>query len=361
MEQLNTFQQIFIGTYTPKDGQSRGIYSVRLNMEDGSFTEPEVAAETPNPTFLALHSTRRFLYALGESGMVNGKAGGALVAFSLADGQLSHLNTEATGGGSVTHVAVDATGQLAIVVAYTAGEISAFPITADGSLGGRTSFIKPSGQLGPNVKRQDNPHPHSVTISPDNRHAYVCDLGLDTIFCFRLDLADTSLVPAGEFAAAPGAGPRHSCFSPDGKFLYVINELDSTITVYACDVVSGALTPGPSISTLPQDFGGESICAEVRISNDGRFVYGSNRGHDSLAVFARNAESGELSLIEIVPSGGGHPRNFTLSPDGAWLVCANRDSGNVVAFRVDPAKGTLTQVEAEPALVPQGVCVLFVP
>jgi 6-phosphogluconolactonase len=213
-----------------------------------------------------------------------------------------------------------------------------------------------SGKLGPNQARQDKPHPHSVTFSPDGHFAYVCDLGLDKIFCYRLDAS--ALVPAGEFATAPGAGPRHSKFSADGKFFYVLNELDGTIATYACDPATGALTAKQAVPTLPEGFTGNNTCAEIRLHPNGRFVYGSNRGHDSIAVFARNPADGTLKRIEIVPSGGGHPRNFALSLDGAWLVCANRDSNNLVVFKVDPVTGRLTAT-GHTAKVPQAVCVLF--
>ncbi len=353
---------IFLGTYTPTGGTSRGIYAVRLDDATGALSEPVLVAETPNPTFLAWHPDGRTLYALGESGTVAGKPGGALAAFryDAGPGTLAPLNTEPTGSISLAHVAIDATGRTAAVISYHGGQVASFPLTADGKPGARTSLITHTGQLGPNTKRQDKPHPHSVTFSPDNRFVYVCDLGLDRITRYRLDPATATLTAAGETASQPGAGPRHSKFSADGKFLYVINELDSTVAVFSVEAASGALTALPVVTTLPAGFSGDNICAEIRLSADGRFVYGSNRGHDSLAVFARDPVKGTLTLVEIVPAGGKHPRNFNLSPDGRWLVCANKDSDNVTVFARDASTGRLMPA-GRPVRVPQAVCVLFAP
>ncbi len=350
---------VFTGTYTPKNGASRGIYAVPFDPATGRLGTPVLAAETPNPTFLAWHPAGHTLYALGESGMIQGKPGGALVAFAFepSTGGLTRLNTGPTGGIGLAHVGVDATGRTAVAISYHGGQVATFPLRPDGSLGLRKSLVTHSGRTGPHVQRQDRPHPHSVTFSPDNRFAYVCDLGLDRIFHYRLDPSAGTLAAAGETTTAPGAGPRHSKFSTDGKFFYVINELDSTIGVYAGGA-DGTLSGRQVVTTLPAGFSGGNITAEIRLSPDGRFVYGSNRGHDSLAVFARDAADGTLSLVEIVPCGGGHPRNFNLSPDGRWLICANRDSDSLTVFRVDPATGRLTPT-GQTAEVPQAVCVLF--
>lgn len=351
---------IFLGTYTA-NGASRGIYSVRFDPATGALGEPVFAAAASNPTFLAWRPDGHTLYALTESGTVGGKPGGALAAFHFnSDGTLSLLNIEPAGSTNLSHVNVDATGRTAAVISYSGGQVASFPLAPDGSLGPCASLIAHQGALGPNAKRQEKPHPHSVTFSADNRFIYVCDLGLDRVYQYKFDPATARLMAVGETATAPGAGPRHSKFSADGKFLYVINELDSTVAPYAADAATGALTPLPPVSTLPAGFTGENICAEIRLSPDGRFVYGSNRGHDSLAVFARDAVRGTLTFVEAVPSGGKHPRNFNLAPDGRWLLCANRDSDNLVVFRVDPATGRLAAAGRQ-ARVPQAVCVLFAP
>ena len=350
---------IFVGTCTPKDGAARGIYAMRLDSGTGQLDKPELAAATPNPTFLALHPNGRVLYAVSEAGTVNGKPGGAARAFRLDTGAaLIPLNLEATGGPGVTHLVPDATSRMLVSVSYSGGQVISFPLAVDGRIGPCASLLALAGALGPMTKRQDRPHPHSVTLSPDNRFAYVCDLALDKVFAYRLDPAAVSLTPAGESATEPGAGPRHSKISDDGRFLYVINELNSTISVYARDPARGMLMPVQTVPTLPADFARANICAEIRIHPNGRFVYGSNRGHDSIAVYARDSARGTLAFLESISSGGKHPRNFALSPDGAWLVCANRDSDNLVVFRVDPATGCLTPT-GHTAAVPQAVCVLF--
>ncbi len=350
----------FFGTYTLAGGASRGIYATRLDPATGLLAEPVLAAETPNPTFLAWHPSGRTLYALAESGIVNGKPGGALAAFRFdaTAGTLTHLNTEPTGSVGLAHLTLDATGRAAVAISYHGGQVAAFPILSDGSLGARTSLLTHTGQLGPHTKRQDKPHPHCATVSPDNRFVYVPDLGLDRIFHYRLDADAATLTSIGETASAPGAGPRHSRFSADGRFLYVINELNGTIEVFATDTPNDRLTRVQTVTTLPDGFTGENTCAEIRLSPDGHFVYGSNRGHDSLAVFTRDAATGRLSPVEIVPTDGKHPRNFNLSPDGRWLVCANKDSDNVTIFARDSATGRLTRTP-QTLKVPQPVCVLF--
>jgi 6-phosphogluconolactonase len=352
---------IFTGTYTPKDGASRGIYAVQLDPATGAFSAPTLAAETPNPTFLTWHPSHRALYALGVGPDSSGQSTGGAVAFAYdaTTKKLTPLNARGA-GASMAHLAVDATGRLLVTASYHSGFLATFPIGEDLRLGECSGHFPHDGKPGPRTARQDKPHPHSVTFSPDNRFAYVCDLCLDKIVVYAVDAAHATLKPAGEFATAPGAGPRHSKISDDGRFFYAINELDSTITTFARDAANGALHPLQSLSTLPADFHGENICAEIRLHPNGRFVYGSNRGHDSLAVFARDTERGTLSLVQILPCGGKHPRNFNLSPDGAWLVCANRDSDNLVSFRVDPATGKLTAT-GHTATVPQAVCVLFAP
>ena len=352
--------QVFIGTYTPKGDSSRGIYTATLDATTATLGEPRLAAETENPTFVVLHPNDRVVYALGQCVNEAGKTGGAVTAFALDrhTGALAALNMQPTGGGGTSHLGVDATGRLLVTISYSGGDIATFPLAADGRIGARTGFIKPSGPLGPVAARQDKPHPHSVTFSPDNRHAYVCDLAQDKVLCFRVDAAAATLTPAGEFSSRAGAGPRHAKFCASGRFFYVINELDSTIATFVCNPETGALSPMQVVATLPDGYTGTNICAEIRIHPNGRFVYGSNRGHDSLTVYARDPKLGALTLVEIVPCGGQHPRNFALSPDGNTLVCANRDTNNLTVFRVDEKSGRLTATgQSVPSS--QAVCVMF--
>ncbi len=354
---------IFVGTYTPKDGASRGIYAVRLDPATGALSEAVVAAETPNPTFLALHPDGRVLYALGEGPAPDGKVTGGVAAFGYdaATGRLTLLNARGTGGGGTTHLAADATGRMLITVSYGDGYAASFPLTADGHLRERASFIPHQGPLGPNKSRQEKPHPHSVTLSPDNRFAFVADLGLDRVFSYRLDLANGTLTPNDPafISVTPGSGPRHTKFSRDGRFFYILGEIDGSVTVCAYQAATGAGTPIQHISTLPAGFKvtDPDRAAEIRVHPNGKFVYASNRGHDSIAVFAVQAD-GTLALVEITPCGGVSPRNFALSPDGGWLVCANQTSNNLASFRVDPATGRLTAT-GHSVTVPQPVCVLF--
>ncbi len=354
----------YVGTYTRTT--SRGIYAVSLDAATGALSAPHLAAETPNPTFLALHPTGRTLYALDEApaSAPGGPVGGALRAYARdpANGRPTSLNRQPTGGGSVTHLAVDATGRAIITVSYGAGQVTSFPLLADGLLGPRHSFIQHTGPLGPNRARQDKPHPHSVTLSPDNRFAWIADLGLDRVFSYRLDPATAALTPNDPpfVATAPGSGPRHTKFSADGRFFYVLNEIDGTVTVCAYAAAPGHARPVQTISTLPAGFTitDPDRAAEIRVHPNGRFLYASNRGHDSIAVFAINPATGLLTTAEITPCGGKAPRNFALTPDGAWLVCAHQDSDSLCSFRVDPATGRLTRIPGT-ITIPQPVCVLF--
>ncbi len=357
-------QLIFLGTSTGPQSASLGIYAVRLDLTTGKLGEPILAAKTPSPGFLAWNPNGRVLYALSESLGPDGKSGGAVTsfAFTQATGALSALNTQPAGGAGTTHLAVDATGRMLVTVSYSGGYVASFPLAADGRILPRTSFILHQGQLGPNHSRQEKPHPHSIIISPDNRFAFVADLGLDRVFAYRLNLAAGTMVPNDPafIATAPGSGPRHTKFSRDGRNLYILGEIDGSVTACSYDAGRGTATPLQHISTLPAGFKvtDPDRAAEIRVHPNGQFVYASNRGHDSIAVFSRNAADGTLKLVEITPSGGGHPRNFELSPDGIWLVCANRDSNNLVVFKVDAATGRLTRTGAT-ASVPAPICVLF--
>ena len=233
---------IFLGTYTPAGGDSHGIYSIRLDPATGALSEPILAVEAASPTFLALNPNGRVLYALSEAESVQGKPGGGATAYTIDPlaGKLRPLNAQSTGGVACAHLGLDPAAKTLVLASYGGGQVTSFPLAADGAIGPRAGTQMLTGPLGPNHARQDRPHPHSVTVSPDSRFAYVCDLGLDQIFRYRLDAG--ALVPAGMFPSKPGAGPRHSKFSADGKYFYVINELDGTIATYACDPATGDLT-----------------------------------------------------------------------------------------------------------------------
>lgn len=346
---------VFLGTYT-KSG-SRGIQSVRLDAQTGALGPPTLAAEAVNPAWITLSPDRRFLYAIHPSAA-------QAVGFSIdaGSGALAPLRAdpELTGHPAIapSHLAVDATGRVLLAANYHAGHIAAIPIRGDGCLG--TPKLIPHSGRGPHPTRQDKPHPHSVTLSADNRFVIVCDLGLDKIFSYALDVPGAQLIPANPpfVETDAGAGPRHFKFGPDGRHAYAINELGNTITGYAYDAARGALRPLQTVSTLPAGFSAENITAEIRVHPNGRFLYGSNRGHDSLAVFKVDAGSGWLTNVEIIPSGGTTPRNFALSPDGNWLLCGHQDSENLTVFRVDSTTGRLTPTP-NGANVSMCVCVEF--
>lgn len=344
---------LFLGGYTRTT--SRGIYAVRLDDDTGTLSAPVLAAEAANPAWITLTPEKKFLYAIHAS-----KAQAIGFAVDAAQGTLSPLPVTAppVAAGAPSHLAVDATGRTLLAANYGEGYVAAIPIQADGSLG--MPQIIPHTGKSVHPTRQDKPHAHSVTLSPDNRHVIVCDLGVDKIFTYSLAAARATLTPANPpfVAATPGAGPRHFKFGSNGRHAYAINELNSTIAVYDYTAANGALTPRQTVSTLPENFAGNNSTAEVRVHPNGRFVYGSNRGHDSIAVFAVNPADGSLKPIEQAPSGGKIPRNFALSPNGKWLVCAHQESGNLTVFRVNAETGRLTPT-THSAAVPMAVCVLF--
>ncbi|MEY4939965.1 MAG: hypothetical protein RIQ93_1700 [Verrucomicrobiota bacterium] len=344
---------IFLGTYTRTT--SRGIYAVRLDDVTGALSAPRLAAEAQNPAWITLTPDKKFLYTIHAS-----EAQALGFAVNAVEGALTPLPVAAppTAAGAPSHLAVDATGRVLLAANYGDGYVAAIQILADGSLGAPKKT--PHSGRGLDPTRQDKSHAHSVTLSPDNRHVIVCDLGVDKIFSYALDPAQAALRPAALpfVAATPGAGPRHFKFGASGEHAYAINELNSTITAYHYTAADGGLTARQSITTLPGNFAGNNSTAEIRVHPNGKFIYGSNRGHNSIAVFAVNAADGRLQPIEHVPSGGKIPRNFALSPNGKWLVCAHQESGNLTVFRVDPDTGRLTAT-AHTAAVPMCVCVLF--
>ncbi|HZZ56409.1 MAG TPA: lactonase family protein [Opitutaceae bacterium] len=355
---------VYFGTYTRE--ASQGIYRSDFDPEAGTLTAPVLAARAANPTFLTTDPGGRHLYACGEL-LLEPKppqAIGGAVAFAIdrAGGALRLLNQEATGGGNTVHVAVDATGRTLAIANYHDGYVAALPIRGDGRLGPRSAFFSHDGRapLGPNHKRQDKAHAHCVIIAPDNRFVLSCDLAQDRVYSYRLDPEQAALAPADPpmAAAVPGSGPRHGRFSSDGRFLYVANEMGGTVSQYAYDAARGHPTLGESYSTLPEDFSGTNTVGEIRLHPRGRTVYVSNRGHESIAVFARDTASGRLERIQLISCGGKHPRNFELDPSGRWLLCANKDTNNVVLFSIDPASGRLTPAGREIA-VPEVTCVLF--
>jgi len=350
---------VYIGTYTEKG--SKGIYACRFDPATDRLTSVGLAAETVDPSFLAIDPSGRFLYAVNETSEYEGRTSGAVSAFAIAPGtgKLTFLNEVASGGAGPCHLTVDKTGKFVLVANYGGGSLVVFPILGDGRLGQASAFVQHKG-ASVNPQRQEGPHVHSVYMSPDNRFVISADLGLDEVFVYRFDAAKGTLAPdiPPSATVSSGAGPRHFAFSPNGKFGYVIDELQSTITPFSYEAARGALDVLQPVSTLPQDFKGESTAAEVEVHPSGRFLYASNRGLDTIAVFAISSRKGTLTLLAEVPTLGKTPRSFAIDPTGSYLFVANQDSDNVVQFRINPNTGLLTPT-GQVLQVPSPVCVIF--
>jgi len=349
----------YVGTYTgPK---SDGIHAFRFDTDTGVVEPVGLVAKTANPTFLAVHPDGRHLYAANEVDQWNGKAGGYVTAFRVdpATGMLEEINQQSTVGAGPCHLNVDVTGRALIAANYGGGSVVSFPVAPDGSLRPHASFVQHTGSSG-DPARQKEPHAHSANLSPDNRFVFVADLGLDKVMVYALDPARATLTPhTAPFARlAPGSGPRHLAWAPDGRSAYVNGEMLSTLTRFSYEAQAGLLNEGATASTLPAGFSGNSSTAEVRVHPNGRFVYVSNRGHDSIAVF-RTDSKGALTLVENVSTQGKVPRNFNLDPTGRWLWAANQDSGSVVIYSVDGASGHL-KATGQRLEVGSPVCVRFV-
>jgi 6-phosphogluconolactonase len=355
----------YIGTYTGE--RSKGIYLSRFDAETGRLSAPELAAETKNPSFLAVLPNHRCLYAVGEVSRFEGKKSGMVSAFAIdaASGKLSLLNEESSGGTGPCHLAVDGQGKCVLTANYGSGSVAVLPIGADGKLGAPSACIQHQGSS-VNPQRQAGPHAHFITADPKDRFALACDLGLDKILVYKLSLGGASgppgLVPNDPpFAAVkPGSGPRHLAFHPNGRWVYLIDEMGWTLTTLAYDARRGALKELQTVSTVPAGFHGPNLDAEVAVHPSGKFVYASNRGLDSIAVFRVDGKTGELSLLEHCGSGGKTPRHFAIDPAGRWLLAANQDSNNVVVFRLDPKTGHLSPA-GQSVEVGSPVCLLFVP
>jgi 6-phosphogluconolactonase len=334
---------LFVGTYTEKE--SKGIYAYRWDTASSEFTPLGVAAETVNPSFLSIDPSRRFLYAVNEVPNYKGASSGAVSAFAInaLTGKLQLLNAVASRGADPCYIAFDKTGKYALVANYTGGSVAVFTVQSDGQIGEPSAFVQHAGSS-VNKARQEGPHAHWIETTPDNRYAIAVDLGLDQLLVYRFDGKTGSLTANNPPYAKldPGAGPRHLAFHPTGKFAYVVNELQSTITTFSYDPDRGALNKLNTVTTLPEGFAGTNDTAEIHVHPSGKFLFASNRGHDSIAVFAIDNHSGALTLVDHFPTQGKTPRNFEIDPTGNLLFVANQDSNNVVVFRIDPTSGRLT-------------------
>ena len=350
----------YVGTYT--DRGSKGIYAYRFDSATGESTSLGVAAETTAPSFLAIASSGKFLYAVNEVSQFNGQPTGAVSAFAIQPktAKLALLNQVPSRGEGPAHIALDRSGKYALVSNYDSGNIAVFPVLQGGRLGEATAFVQHKGSS-VNKERQEGPHAHAAVFSPDNRFVIVADLGLDQLLVYRFDEAHGTLGSDPQIVrSVPGAGPRHLVFDAAGRHLYVINEMQSTVVTYGYDARNGTLSEVQIISALPTGFPRTSEAAEIEMYSSGKFIFASNRGDDSIAVFAVNPKDGTLTPVEIDSTGGKTPRNFVLDPTGAWLLAANQESNDIVVFRVDSSTGHLTRSGPE-LHVPSPVCLRFAP
>ncbi len=348
---------VYVGTYTTKT-ESKGIYAYEFDSATGKLTPKGVAAETPDPSWVAVHPSGKFLYAANEAGKASTVSAFAIDA---KNGKLTILNQLPSLGEDPCYLSFDKTGKYVLVANYSSGTIAVFPILADGRLGEHTAMLKDQGATGPNKERQEGPHAHWIEVSSDNRFVFVADLGLDAILSYRFDASKGSLTPNKPFFLRPltaGAGPRHATFSPGGGHFYVLSEINSTVTAFAYAPDHGVFGYLGGVPMLPAGFEGRNDAAEIAIHQSGKWLFASNRGHDSIAVFSIDPASGKLTAAGGFPTGGREPRHFALDPTGQYLLAENQLSGNIVGFRIDPATGKLTAT-GEVLQVPSPVCVAF--
>jgi 6-phosphogluconolactonase len=360
---------VLVGTYTHKTA-SQGIYAFSYDTETGKLTPKGVAAETPDPSFVAIHPSGKYAYAVNETGKQSTVSAFALDAQT---GKLTLLNQLPALGEDPCYISFDKTGKFVLIANYTSGNVAVFPILADGKLGEHTAVRTDAGTLGPNQERQEGPHAHWIELSARNRYVYVADLGLDRVLIYKFDATKGTLTPgdapssaaAGSakpndaFAAtlSPGTGPRHVAFSSNGNFMYVLGEVQSTVTVFANDG-DESYRSIQTISTLPAGFSGRNDTAEIAMHPNGKWLYASNRGNDSIAVFDVESGKGTLRLVADVPTGGKEPRHFAIDPAGKYLLAENQNSDTIVTFRIDAASGKLTPT-GDVAQVPAPVCLVF--
>jgi 6-phosphogluconolactonase len=352
---------VYVGTYT--GGQSKGIYRLELDLSSGKLGDSVLAGVAVNPSFLALHPNLKFLYAVSETGDFQKKKAGAVSAFALdpKSGDLNLLNQQSSGGDGPCHLVVDHLGKHVLAANYGGGSVCVLPIDQDGRLGEATAFEQHRGSS-VNPQRQEAPHAHSVNLDPADRFAFVADLGLDKVMISRYDATKGTLTPnqPPSVSVEPGAGPRHFTFHPNGRLAYVINELNSTVTAFDYEREKGALKEIQTVSTLPKGFKGRNGTAEVVVHPTGKFLYGSNRGHNSIAVFTIDQKTGNLTPAGYQDSHIKTPRNFAVDPSGNYLLVANQDADTIVVFRIDQKTGAL-QPTGNSAAVPRPVCLRMVP
>jgi 6-phosphogluconolactonase len=352
---------VYVGTYT--SGGSEGIYILKLDLLSGKLSLLQTVKGVVEPSFLSIDRQRRYLYAVNETTEFDGKPSGAVSAFSIdqASGGLKFLDQVPSLGGAPCHIAVTNNGRYVLVANYMGGNVSVFPVRSDGGLDRSVNLVQHVG-TGPNKERQESAHVHSITLDSKNNFAFVADLGIDKIMIYRFDDKTGKLEPntPGSLVSKPGAGPRHFTFDQSGKFAYVINELDCTISALSYDEEKGILKEIQTVTTLPANYSGANTCADIHISPSGKFLYGSNRGHDSIASYSIDKNTGKLTFIEHVSTGGKTPRNFAIDPTGTYLLAANQNSGTITLFKIDKDSGKLKS-SGQSIQVPAPVCLKLIP
>jgi 6-phosphogluconolactonase (cycloisomerase 2 family) len=345
----------YVGGYTDpdRDGRGEGIYVFDQDPATGRLTQLQVIGGVRNPSFLALHPNGRFLYA------TNSGAASGVSSFALRANEVAPLNRQPSMGTNPAHIAIDPTGRYVAIANFTGGTVAMYPLDGNGSLKGACHVVRHEGPRGPHPTRQDVPHPHQCPFDPSGRFLLVNDLGLDRTYVYALDPARGRLMANDPgFASAPsGAGPRHLAFHPDRRSVYILGEIDSTLTAHSWDEARGALTLLQTVSTLPSGFSGNNSTAQVVVHPNGRFVYASNRGHDSIAIFGLGSY-GRMTAVGHESTRGKTPRNFNLTPDGSFLYALNQDSDTIVVFRVDGDSGRLSAT-GDVAAAGSPSCVIF--
>ena len=351
---------VYIGTYTTKG--AKGIYLCELDRKTGDLTLKGPVATTPNPTFLALSPNHKYLYAANEIDNFQGAKAGAVSAWAIQPktGALTLINESSTKGDGPCHISVDPKGKYVFAANYGGGSLSAMPVEKNGGVGPAT-FVQHEG-TSVDPKRQEGPHAHSIYVDAADRFAYAADLGLDKVFVYKLDSPAGTLTPNNPpFATVPpGSGPRHIAFHPNGKFAYVINEMKSTVTSMKWDPKAGTMQEIETVSTVPADNAIENSTAEIFMHPSGRFLYGSNRGHNSIAIFSVDSATGKVTLTANQPTEGKTPRSFNLDPSGEFLLAANQDTDSVVVFRVNKQTGALTPT-GHSVQISMPVCIVYMP
>ena len=345
--------RVFVGTYTQTT--SKGIYVYDVDTASGVMEYVSHVGGITNPSFLVLTPDARFLYAVGETGDPHG----GVFAYDVdQSGTLTLLNSQSSGGAGPCSIDVHRSGKAVLAANYGGGSVSSFPVNDDGSLGEAASVIQHTGSS-VDQSRQQEPHAHMIRHDLDYNFVFSPDLGTDKVMIYALDPDTAVLTPHGEASVPPGSGPRHIEFHPNRKFAYVINEMGNTITAFAYDGSAGTLTAIETVTTLPDGYDEVSHTADIHITDDGRYLYGSNRGHDSLAMYAVDGDSGRLTLLGIVPTGGENPRNFGIDPTGSFVLCGNQSSDTVTYHRLDPDTGLL-HLSGVVAEIPMAVCLKMV-